>query len=196
MPSSSQHVVPRRSEGRSQAIAQLLSIHLASESEFYRSCPDFNTALKLNAITVLNNVTCKRDILRKEISGDKMNAQMRRLYHAAELIINKTGQSEVGRVLNESPQVLANWEKRGMSAAGLLNAAAAIGCDAIWLRDGAGDMKPGVTVTGLPAQEIIKLLMLYDHADEVGRSQIMDAASAASKNVIGHNGRMASNDKP
>ena len=125
-----------------------------------------------------------------------MNAQMRRLYHAAELLLGKVGQSEVGRVLNESPQVLANWEKRGMSAAGVLDAAAAIGCDALWLRDGAGKMQPGVTVTGLPANEVMKLLVLYDQADMDGRTQIMDAALVATKKITTNGTRIAGNDQP
>ena len=196
MSSNSPHVESRRASGRSPAVAQLSLSRRGSKVEFYRPCPDFNTVCKDNAITLLNNKATDSVILVKELHGDKMNAQMRRLYHAAKLLLSKVGQSEVGRVLNESPQVLANWEKRGMSAAGVLNAAALIGCDAIWLRDGAGTMRPGVTVTGLPANEVVKLLVLYDQANHDGRTQIMDAALVASKTVTNTGDRIASNDKP
>lgn len=108
----------------------------------------------------------------------KMNEQMERLYQAAQVLLGKSGQSELGRVLNESPQVLANWESRGISAAGLLDAQATIGCDAIWLRDGTGSMTP---VIGVPAHEITQLIMLYDQATLEGRAQIRHAALASPK---------------
>ena len=194
MSSNSLHAERHREPGRNQALGRLLLSRRDQESVFYRPCVNFNTALKDTAITLLNNFVQGCDTLPRRLNDKKMNAQMQRLYQAAELLLSKTGQSEVGRLLNESPQVLANWEKRGMSAAGVLSAAAAIGCDAIWLRDGVGRMRPGMT--GLPAHEAVQLLLLYDQADELGRSQIMDAALAASKKVVVQPTRIAGNDQP
>lgn len=65
---------------------------------------------------------------------------MKRLYDAARQLKKVEGQSAVARLLHESPQTLKNWEQRGISASGLLKAQQNIGCDAIWVRDGVGDM--------------------------------------------------------
>jgi len=74
-----------------------------------------------------------------------MHMQMRRLYEAAETLRGITGQSDVARALNASPQTINNWEARGMSKAGMLTAQAAIGCSATWLATGEGPMKVGQT---------------------------------------------------
>ena len=66
--------------------------------------------------------------------------QMRRLYEAAEALRGLKGQSEVARALNASPQTINNWEARGMSKAGMLNAQAVLGCSANWLASGEGEM--------------------------------------------------------
>lgn len=66
-----------------------------------------------------------------------------RLYEAAEQLQRTTGQSAVARLLNESPQVVKNWETRGVSKAGVIKAQAIIGCSATWLATGAGPMRPG-----------------------------------------------------
>jgi phage repressor protein C with HTH and peptisase S24 domain len=69
-----------------------------------------------------------------------MHTQMKRLYQAAEQLQGITGQSNLARALNTSPQTVKNWEARGMSKQGLLTAQRVIGCDATWLETGAGDM--------------------------------------------------------
>ncbi len=63
-----------------------------------------------------------------------------RLYAAAKQLRDVEGPANVARLLNESPQLLNNWERRGMSAAGALKAASALGCRAEWLRTGEGEM--------------------------------------------------------
>ncbi len=63
-----------------------------------------------------------------------------RLYIAARELRDVDGPANVARLLNDSPQLLNNWERRGMSAAGIIKAAAAIGCRAEWLRSGIGEM--------------------------------------------------------
>lgn len=69
--------------------------------------------------------------------------QMKRLYEAAEALRGLKGQSEVARALNASPQTINNWEVRGMSKAGMLNAQSVIGCSATWLASGEGQMTLG-----------------------------------------------------
>lgn len=47
-----------------------------------------------------------------------------------------TGQTDVANLLGQSPQTLNNWESRGISKAGAINAQAIIGCDASWIMSG------------------------------------------------------------
>lgn len=63
----------------------------------------------------------------------KIHDTMTRLYEAAKALRGVEGPSNVARILNESPQMLNNWERRGMSAHGMLRAAAVLGCSAEWL---------------------------------------------------------------
>lgn len=74
--------------------------------------------------------------------------QMKRLYEAAEALRGLKGQSEVARALNASPQTINNWEVRGMSKAGMLNAQSVIGCSATWLATGEGEMALTRTAPG------------------------------------------------
>ena len=69
-----------------------------------------------------------------------MHDSMVRLYEAAKTIKKVEGQSALAVVLGETPQVVNNWEARGISAAGALKAQARIGCDANWLMRGVGAM--------------------------------------------------------
>lgn len=73
---------------------------------------------------------------------DVMNDQMTRLYAAAAELAGITGQSEIARRLNVSPQVVKNWESRGISKSGLLTAQRELGCRAEWLQHGTGSMRP------------------------------------------------------
>jgi len=74
-----------------------------------------------------------------------MHETMRRLYLAAKEMKGIQTKSELARALNESPQVLKNWENRGISKAGMVKADAAIGCSLGWLSTGAGSMEKSVT---------------------------------------------------
>lgn len=69
-----------------------------------------------------------------------MNIQMKRLYEAAKALRNLDSQAEVARAMNVSSQVINNWEARGISKAGLINAQAVLGCSATWLETGVGAM--------------------------------------------------------
>lgn len=72
-----------------------------------------------------------------------MNIKMMRLYEAARFIEKLTGESdqaELARLLNESPQTIHNWEVRGLSKEGALNAQEVLGVNATWLNKGTGQM--------------------------------------------------------
>jgi len=63
-----------------------------------------------------------------------------RLYEAAKALKGLSEPTAVARAMNISPQVLNNWERRGMSAEGILAAEEFIGCESRWLKTGAGSM--------------------------------------------------------
>lgn len=76
------------------------------------------------------------------ISGkiQSMHETMGRLYAAAKELKGITGQSELARAMNASPQTLMNWESRGVSKKGMLDAQRIIGCSAVWIETGKGSM--------------------------------------------------------
>lgn len=63
----------------------------------------------------------------------EIHSSVQKLYQAARELRNVSGQSAVARLLDESPQTVKNWEKRGISEGGALKAQRKIGCDANWL---------------------------------------------------------------
>lgn len=63
-----------------------------------------------------------------------------RLYTAARELRDVTGQSAVARLLDISPQVMKNWEARGVSEGGALKAQKHVGCDANWVLYGEQQM--------------------------------------------------------
>lgn len=69
-----------------------------------------------------------------------MHEQMTRLYEAARVLKGVEGQSAVARLLNASPQTVKNWETRGVSHAGMIEAQRVIGCSATWIQNEVGDM--------------------------------------------------------
>lgn len=74
------------------------------------------------------------------IGNQEMDKQMERLYAAAAEIKGIKTQAELARALNTSSQVINNWEKRGVSREGMIAAQRAIGCSALWIEDGKGQM--------------------------------------------------------
>jgi len=64
-----------------------------------------------------------------------------RLYQAAKELRDVSGQSAVARLLGKTPQVVKNWEARGISSEGALLAQKIIGCDANWLLEGGMQMR-------------------------------------------------------
>lgn len=69
-----------------------------------------------------------------------MHIQMIRLYEAARTLKGIGTQADLARLLNKSSQVINNWEARGISKGGILEAQSIIGCRAEWIADGTGDM--------------------------------------------------------
>lgn len=76
---------------------------------------------------------------------ESMHATMSRFYEAAKILAEVTGQSNLARRLNESPQVIKNWESRGVSKRGALVAQEKLGISATWVMTGDGEMayRPG-----------------------------------------------------
>jgi phage repressor protein C with HTH and peptisase S24 domain len=112
---------------------------LDSESFFVHA--SLNTTFKHKSNGLLNNAVFKCGKIAR------MHETMERLYEAAERLHGITGQSAVANFLNESPQLLNNWERRGVSKAGAFKVAPVLGCNVMWLISGAGPM------TGLTSPE-------------------------------------------
>lgn len=70
----------------------------------------------------------------------RMHPTMVRLYEAALALKNLETPTDVARALNQSQQTVNNWERRGMSRAGMIEAQKLIGCSATWLQTGKGSM--------------------------------------------------------
>jgi len=71
---------------------------------------------------------------------EKIHPTMARLYEAAALLKGLSGQSEVARALNMSPQRVNNWEVRGISQEGANKAQLGLGINATWILTGKGLM--------------------------------------------------------
>lgn len=73
-----------------------------------------------------------------------MHETTERLFRAAKALHRRTEPHQVAALMNISQQVLKNWESRGISDTGMLDAEERIGCSAIWIRTGRGDMCKGL----------------------------------------------------
>lgn len=80
-----------------------------------------------------------------------MHETMTRLYQAAKELKNIDGQSALARYLNTSPQAIKNWEGRGISSKGLIQASKTFGVSVEWLETGEGAMHPVETEANAPA---------------------------------------------
>lgn len=83
-----------------------------------------------------------------------MHESMKRLYEAARILKGAETPTEVAKLLDTTPQVLNNWERRGISKEGLLTAQEAIGCRAEWVKKGIGLMVGFATGHGLEGCDI------------------------------------------
>lgn len=86
------------------------------------------------------------------VTLDPMHKSATRLYEAARKIGRIEGQSAVARLLNLSPQVLKNWETRGVSFEGAVIAERILGVSPAWLLDETGDT-PLMTSSRLVAHD-------------------------------------------
>ena len=116
-----------------------------------------------------------------------MHPTMERLYKVAGELLGVRGQTQVAAVIEESPQVLNNWEARGVSSRGAIKAARMIGCNPDWILTGEGDMKSqkATASTGFSPQAI-ELAHLFDLLpnDKIARARAFNAASTAILDVL------------
>lgn len=70
----------------------------------------------------------------------RMHATMERLYEAARLLHQIEGPAQLAKFLNISEQLVNNWQRRGVSKGGMLDAQKQIGCSATWLETGVPPM--------------------------------------------------------
>lgn len=119
----------------------------------------------------------------------KLHATMNRLYQAAKDLIGLSGQSAVASRLSQSPQTLNNWEARGMSKGGMLIAQRVIGCSAVWLETGRGDM---VALAMSEPDEYRDLIAAWESLLPRERMQILDEINTKAE----HNREVAESLKP
>lgn len=65
---------------------------------------------------------------------------MQRLYAATQELFQVNTQTGIAHLLNTSPQVVKNWEKRGISNQGILDIQAKLNVSSNWVKTGKGDM--------------------------------------------------------
>jgi hypothetical protein len=82
----------------------------------------------------------------------EMHPTCQRLYAAALESKSTKGQSAVARLMNVSPQVMRNWESRGVSEKGALIAQGVFGCDANWILFGGSDTTNLMALKPTPIQ--------------------------------------------
>ncbi|MDR3386842.1 MAG: S24 family peptidase [Rudaea sp.] len=75
----------------------------------------------------------------------RMHATMERLYEAARLLHKIEGPAQLAKFLNISEQLVNNWQRRGVSKGGMLDAQKKVGCSATWLETG----EPPMVATGV-----------------------------------------------
>ena len=70
----------------------------------------------------------------------RMHESMERLYEAARLLHRIEGPAQLAKFLNISEQLVNNWQRRGISKGGMIDAQTKIGCSATWLETGVPPM--------------------------------------------------------
>jgi len=81
------------------------------------------------------------------VQTDLMHESAERLYKAALLLKGLEGQSAIAIALQQSPQTVYNWSKRGVSAEGALLLERVWGVSPAWLLTGTGTMTVGLLNT-------------------------------------------------
>lgn len=102
-----------------------------------------------------SNATFNNILFNGETMG-VMHKSAERLYEAAKSMRKVTGQSNLAKLLNQSPQAIKNWENRGVSQSGARIAQKLIGCDSNWLLEGVGQMVSGHEVDNISAGPMIR----------------------------------------
>ncbi|CAG2152590.1 hypothetical protein LMG19282_04224 [Cupriavidus campinensis] len=93
---------------------------------------------KANAVFINEAFTCE--------TIPRMHETMVRLYEAARTLKNLETPTDVARALHQSQQTINNWERRGMSRPGMIEAQKHLGCSATWLQTGRGSMTYDATI--------------------------------------------------
>ena len=132
-----------------------------------------NTMFKSKSNGMCNNILFNVD----KMLFMKMHPTMERLYQAANELKAISGQSDLARLLNTSPQTVNNWEARGISSDAALDAEIKVGCSAVWLKKGIGKMHPNSKIEAQPKydqsiEDVIKLLL---DTDEIGLGKALFA---------------------
>lgn len=133
------------------------------------------------------NNACNTNCLVQPIISS-MHIQMERLYRAAKELKGIGSQAELARALNQSSQTVNNWEARGISKAGLMKAQAEIGCSAVWLVTGEGEMAVASAAAG--AANVLDLVpgarrVRAAGPDDPGMTQIMKVKLKVRAGVTG-----------
>lgn len=69
-----------------------------------------------------------------------MDITMQRLYAATQELFQVKTQTGIAHLLNTSPQVVKNWEKRGISNQGILDIQEKLNVSSNWVKTGKGEM--------------------------------------------------------
>lgn len=69
-----------------------------------------------------------------------MHITMQRLYTATQELYQTNTQTGIAHLLNISPQVVKNWENRGISNQGILNIQDKLNLSSNWIKTGKGEM--------------------------------------------------------
>lgn len=126
------------------------------------------------------NMACNNILFNalKIASMAKAHSSMQRLYEVAREK-KVVGQSAVARALNVSPQVVKNWESRGVSEKGARLAHQAFGCDPSWLLETikpvhttvAEDVSAVAYLATPPDKLRDELLELFSQLDDTGKKE-------------------------
>lgn len=99
-----------------------------------------------------------------------MHPSMNRLYEAAKAARGPTTQADLSRALNQSSQVLHNWEKRGVSKAGMLLAQHELGVNPAWISSGAAPMfvrDGSAESTRLEPSQTLAPILSWEHEEDL-----------------------------
>lgn len=84
-----------------------------------------------------------------------MHDTMKRLYSVVNEKYKIDNPSGLARLLNQSPQTIGNWEDRGISRKGMIEAAKMLGINIYWLESGIGDIYMDENKNNLNSDNIV-----------------------------------------